>query len=132
MSTLYSEIQSRHTTGLNTQIKDFLPIIGSEIPNKLITYFDVDDAALISSTAGDFDYIKAYHGKSCYKSIANGDTQTITYTPATPLDLTILSDAEANNYATITRPATATDAKDKLHLVLQWRCKETNSGDVPT
>ncbi|HPI02298.1 MAG TPA: hypothetical protein PKZ78_00535 [Candidatus Goldiibacteriota bacterium] len=132
MSTLYSKIQSRHTTGLNTQIKDFLPIIGSEIPNKLITYFDVDDTALISSTAGDFDYIKAYHGKSCYKSIADTDTQTITYTPATPLDLTILSDAEANNYATITRPANATDAKDKLHLVLQWRCKATNSGDVPT
>lgn len=132
MSTLYNKIRTRHTTGLTTQIKDFLPIIGNEIPNKLITYFSVEDDALITATSGDFDYIKAYHGKACYKGIANGNTKTITYTPALPLNLTILSDAEVNNYATITRPATATDAKDKLHLVLQWRCKATASGDVPT
>lgn len=132
MSTLYNKIRTRHTTGLTTQIKDFLPIIGNVIPNKLITYFSVEDDALITATSGDFDYIKAYHGKACYKGIANGNTKTITYTPALPLNLTILSDAEVNNYATITRPATATDAKDKLHLVLQWRCKATASGDVPT
>lgn len=132
MSTLYNKIRTRHTTGLTTQIKDFLPIIGNEIPNKLITYFSVEDDALITATSGGFDYIKAYHGKSCYKGVADTDTQTITYTPAVPLNLTTLSDAEVNNYATITRPATATDAKDKLHLVLQWRCKATASGDVPT
>lgn len=43
MPTRLRPINWQYSTGLNTKIADYLPIVGNQIPNKLLTYFDNTD-----------------------------------------------------------------------------------------
>ena len=125
MATLYDKIRTQHTTGLDTEIKDYLPIIGNEIPNKLITNFDETEAVTVITdtgvVAGACDYKKSYHGNACYKlSVENagaGGQGRVQINFATAINLTQLSES-SNNYAEIKQTGKYGNDEDKLFLIL--------------
>ena len=130
----YDALKVKYNSKVEAEIKSFLPIIGNEIPNKLLTDFDaVDEAAVIASTgtgAGSYDYIKNIRGRSCYKAaLDTGENLTITYTPASAVNLLSLA-SSSNNYAETKQTGKYGDDQDKLFLIWQWLAVGSSTVDV--
>jgi len=53
--TEYGDIQFRYNSYEDTDIKDYLPIIGKEIPNKQISLFDGTETWTLTAAVGVTD-----------------------------------------------------------------------------
>jgi hypothetical protein len=132
----------KYNTELDTKISDFLPVIGSQIPNKLLTYFDNNDynnglvyfgTETAPAIVGKQNQNKSYRSDGClnlnfnaaqnqHKSVWIDFTKIAGYynTPESMenfVDLKSLS-RKTNNFATIYRSGSGAGDKDDLFFVL--------------
>lgn len=127
-------LKMTYNNQLNTDVKDYLPIIGNVIPHKQTIMFDSAQTGLIftqmSGTAtGAQDYIKSYHSDSCYKVILNANSSALLSLDfsSNPIDLTSLG-TSTNNYATVNQCGQYGNEKDKLYLVLNLMYHTVGAG----
>ena len=127
----YKPLKLKYNTQVNTEIKDFLPIISNAIPSMRLFLFDSAGVAAVTpypymtftqdagTATGALNYSKAYHGDSCYKiTNATNSASHITINYPTAINLLQIGATQIKNYASIKRVMKYGDAKDKAHFIL--------------
>ena len=126
--TRFDDLQVKYNTTESTNQKDYLGIIGSEIPHKELCNF-TDLAGVTTSNSNDVGQVSydlngggGINRGNSYKEPRNyciGRTQ-VEVIFSTPQDLTALY-TDTNNYATITHGINGTDDEKSMYLVLNFK-----------
>ena len=125
----YQPLQMQTNTGLKTEIKDFLPVIGNIMPNILLSQFDDTETWVYTATSGVStavtDYYNTIRGKGCLKitqtaTTATPSVVTINKAFSTPTNI-INYGSEQNNQATIIRTGKYGADQDKFWLTLNYK-----------
>jgi hypothetical protein len=113
-------------------LKDYLPIIGNQIPNLHLTYFDRPPGdpfeiwflSQSGVSSGFWDYSRAYRNSyqgRCLEVNAHENSQSLFWINfTTPFDFTSLGTTQ-NNYSQITRTGMYGALNEQLNLVLNLR-----------